>query len=151
MNTSMDTGMTTCINCETTSISSQNNIIEVDKKKIHDDSSNEQSTIKKKIVPLNQEEALQIMKCHSFETFMTSTGRIMERALSQSIAYDIMVDYGKASFGESSNGTINGYDHTLDLKKQLEFYDERWTLDRTVTVLQVSPHFTVSSVNIPLT
>jgi len=89
----------------------------------------------KTIRELSEDEKMMIILSEDFQRFMDRSGRIMERALSESV--DIYTDYtGAADNDDSSDEKSSG---RLNLTRW--FYDERWSKSRCVTSLDWSPQY----------
>ncbi|XP_018566267.1 cytoplasmic dynein 1 intermediate chain isoform X1 [Anoplophora glabripennis] len=88
----------------------------------------------KEVRELSEEEKQMIILSEDFQHFMDKSGRIMERALCESV--DIYMDYtgclGEEALDEKSHQRISLNRH---------FFDERWSRNRTVTSLDWSPQF----------
>lgn len=88
----------------------------------------------KEVRELSEEEKQMIILSEDFQHFMDKAGRIMERALCESV--DIYMDYtgclGEEALDEKSHQRISLNRH---------FFDERWSRNRTVTSLDWSPQF----------
>ncbi|XP_074034812.1 cytoplasmic dynein 1 intermediate chain short wing isoform X24 [Leptinotarsa decemlineata] len=88
----------------------------------------------KEIRELSEDEKQIVILSEDFQHFMDRAGRIMERALCESV--DIYKDYtgmlGEEGLDEKSHQRISFNRH---------FYDERWSRNRTVTSLDWCPQF----------
>ncbi|XP_057651442.1 cytoplasmic dynein 1 intermediate chain isoform X15 [Diorhabda carinulata] len=88
----------------------------------------------KEIRELSEEEKQMIILSEEFQHFIDRTGRIMERALCESV--DIYMDYtgslGEEGLDEKSHQRISFHRN---------FFDERWSRNRTVTSLDWSPQY----------
>lgn len=89
---------------------------------------------KKEIRELSEEEKQMIILSEDFQHFMDRAGRVMERALCESV--DIYTDY---TGGLGEEGLDEKCHQRLSLNRY--FYDERWSRLRTVTDLDWSPQF----------
>ncbi|CAH1112258.1 unnamed protein product [Psylliodes chrysocephalus] len=88
----------------------------------------------KEIRELSEEEKQMIILSEDFQHFIDRAGRIMERALCESV--DIYMDY-TGSLGEDG---LDEKSHQR-ISFQRNFFDERWSRNRTVTSLDWSPQF----------
>lgn len=86
----------------------------------------------KKVRELSADEKQTIMLSAEFQRFMSRAGRVIERALAESI--DICTDY--TGGGDSENALDDKSDARLSLVRT--FYDERWSRGRCVTCLDWS-------------
>uniref|UniRef100_A0A1E1WB06 Uncharacterized protein n=1 Tax=Pectinophora gossypiella TaxID=13191 RepID=A0A1E1WB06_PECGO len=86
----------------------------------------------KKIHELSADEKQTIMLSPAFQSFMSRAGRVIERALAESV--DIYTDY--TGGGDSENAQDDKSDAKLSLVRT--FYDERWSRGRCVTCLDWS-------------
>ncbi|XP_050506874.1 cytoplasmic dynein 1 intermediate chain isoform X6 [Diabrotica virgifera virgifera] len=88
----------------------------------------------KEIRELSEEEKQMIILSEEFQHFIDRAGRVMERALCESV--DIYMDYtgslGEEGLDEKSHQRISFHRN---------FFDERWSRNRTVTSLDWSPQF----------
>lgn len=87
----------------------------------------------KEIRELSEEEKQMIILSEDFQQFVDRAGRIMERALCESV--DIYTDYsgiGEETLDEKCHQRIS-FNRT--------FFDERWSKNRIVTALDWSPQF----------
>ncbi|PSN45580.1 Cytoplasmic dynein 1 intermediate chain [Blattella germanica] len=84
---------------------------------------------------LSEEEKQMIILTEDFQRFLDRAGRVMERALSESI--DIYTDYTGVSDGDEAADEKSG----LRLSLNRFFYDERWSRNRCVTSMDWSPQF----------
>ncbi|KAK6182462.1 hypothetical protein SNE40_010147 [Patella caerulea] len=94
---------------------------------------------------LTEEEKELILNDPEFNTFISKTSRIMERALAEN--YDILIDYSGGD-GENKEDDLLAGER---LKLNRTFYDERWSRHRTVTSLDWSiqhPELLVASYNV---
>ncbi|XP_050406390.1 cytoplasmic dynein 1 intermediate chain 2 isoform X14 [Patella vulgata] len=94
---------------------------------------------------LTEEEKELVLNDPEFNTFLTKTSRIMERALAEN--YDILIDYSGGD-GENKEDDLLAGER---LKLNRTFYDERWSRHRTVTSLDWSiqhPELLVASYNV---
>lgn len=89
----------------------------------------------KAVRELSEEEKMMIVLSKDFQSFMDRCGRIMERALSESI--DIYTDYTGISNGDERNEDKSG----TRLSLNRVFFDEKWSRNRCVTSLDWSPQF----------
>ncbi|XP_026322500.1 cytoplasmic dynein 1 intermediate chain [Hyposmocoma kahamanoa] len=87
---------------------------------------------KEKVRELSADEKQTIMLSAQFQSFVSRAGRIIERALAESV--DIYTDY--TGGGDSENATDDKSDARLSLVRT--FYDERWSRGRCVTCLDWS-------------
>lgn len=85
---------------------------------------------------LSEEEKKQILQSDGMEAFLTKASRIIERALTSTTKYDIMIDYGA-----TVETDLLAEDTTESLKQQFLFADEKWTKHRAVTDIDVSPFY----------
>ncbi|XP_026738384.1 cytoplasmic dynein 1 intermediate chain isoform X4 [Trichoplusia ni] len=86
----------------------------------------------KKVRELSADEKQTIMLSPEFQRFMSKAGRVIERALAESV--DIYTDY--TGGGDSENALDDKSDARLSLVRT--FYDERWSRGRCVTCLDWS-------------
>ncbi|XP_045766190.1 cytoplasmic dynein 1 intermediate chain isoform X13 [Maniola jurtina] len=86
----------------------------------------------KKIRELSNDEKQTIMLSAEFQKFMSRAGRVIERALAESV--DIYTDY--TGGGDNENAQDDKSDARLSLVRT--FYDERWSRGRCVTCLDWS-------------
>ncbi|XP_075971214.1 cytoplasmic dynein 1 intermediate chain short wing isoform X2 [Anticarsia gemmatalis] len=86
----------------------------------------------KKVRELSADEKQTIMLSAEFQRFMSRAGRVIERALAESV--DIYTDY--TGGGDSENALDDKSDARLSLVRT--FYDERWSRGRCVTCLDWS-------------
>ncbi|XP_073942578.1 cytoplasmic dynein 1 intermediate chain short wing isoform X14 [Choristoneura fumiferana] len=86
----------------------------------------------KKVRELSADEKHTIMLSAEFQRFVTKAGRVIERALGESV--DIYTDY--TGGGDSENALDDKSDARLSLVRT--FYDERWSRGRCVTCLDWS-------------
>uniref|UniRef100_A0AAR5Q3C0 Cytoplasmic dynein 1 intermediate chain n=1 Tax=Dendroctonus ponderosae TaxID=77166 RepID=A0AAR5Q3C0_DENPD len=87
----------------------------------------------KEIRDLSEEEQQMIILSENFQHFMDRAGRIMERALCETV--DIYTDYsgiGEEGLDEKCHQTIS-FNRT--------FFDERWSKNRLITSLDWSPQY----------
>ncbi|KAL1509398.1 hypothetical protein ABEB36_004144 [Hypothenemus hampei] len=87
----------------------------------------------KEVRELSEEEKQMIILSEDFQQFMDRTGRIMERALCETV--DIYTDYsgiGEEALDEKCHQRIS-FNRT--------FFDERWSKNRTITSMDWSPQF----------
>ncbi|KAL1138834.1 hypothetical protein AAG570_008896 [Ranatra chinensis] len=89
----------------------------------------------KTIRELSEDEKMMIVLSEDFQRFIDKTGRIMERALSESV--DIYTDYTGTADNEDMGDEKSG--GRLSLTRW--FSDERWSRSRCVTSLDWSPQF----------
>lgn len=82
---------------------------------------------------LSAAEKEKIVQSQDFAAFITSSSRVIERALYSQTKYNIFVDYAGVDAADASKG--RGRDVTLDLK----LFDERWSKHRSVTDIAWSP------------
>lgn len=88
------------------------------------------------IEALSDEEKAKIMGSESMEDFLQKASRIIERALAQSYAFDVTIDYS------NSTGIENRNEETTEaLTLQHTFIDTRWIRFRAVTAVDISPFF----------
>ncbi|CAH1154776.1 unnamed protein product [Phaedon cochleariae] len=88
----------------------------------------------KEVRELSEEEKQMIILSEDFQHFVDRAGRIMERALCESI--DIYMDY---TGGLGDDGLDEKSHQRISLNRH--FFDERWSRNRTVTSLDWSPQF----------
>ncbi|XP_039749431.1 cytoplasmic dynein 1 intermediate chain isoform X7 [Pararge aegeria] len=86
----------------------------------------------KKIRELSNDEKQTILLSSEFQKFMSRAGRVIERALAESV--DIYTDY--TGGGDNENAQDDKSDARLSLVRT--FYDERWSRGRCVTCLDWS-------------
>ncbi|XP_049694685.1 cytoplasmic dynein 1 intermediate chain isoform X5 [Helicoverpa armigera] len=86
----------------------------------------------KKVRELSVDEKQTIMLSAEFQRFMSKAGRVIERALAESV--DIYTDY--TGGGDAENALDDKSDARLSLVRT--FYDERWSRGRCVTCLDWS-------------
>ncbi|TMW57745.1 hypothetical protein Poli38472_014348 [Pythium oligandrum] len=85
---------------------------------------------------LSDEEKKKIMQSDAMESFLLKASRVIERAMTSSSKFDIMVDYG---------ATVEE-DHLPEesaesLKQLFTFKDDQWTKHRAVTDVDTSPFY----------
>ncbi|XP_049311251.1 cytoplasmic dynein 1 intermediate chain isoform X8 [Bactrocera dorsalis] len=90
---------------------------------------------KKEIKELSEEQKQMIILTDEFQHFMLRAGRIVERALSESV--DIYTDY----IGAGDNEDTNDEKTHARLSLNRVFYDERWSKNRCITCMDWSTHF----------
>ncbi|XP_018790640.1 PREDICTED: cytoplasmic dynein 1 intermediate chain-like isoform X3 [Bactrocera latifrons] len=90
---------------------------------------------KKEIKELSEEQKQMIILTDEFQHFMLRAGRIVERALSESV--DIYTDY----IGAGDNEDMNDEKTHARLSLNRVFYDERWSKNRCITCMDWSTHF----------
>ncbi|XP_055682542.1 cytoplasmic dynein 1 intermediate chain isoform X1 [Lutzomyia longipalpis] len=90
---------------------------------------------KKEIVELSEEQKQMIILSEEFQRFVLRSGRIMERALSESV--DIYKDY--VGGGDTDEATDEKSHARLSLNRT--FYCDRWSKNRCVTSMDWSTHF----------
>lgn len=93
---------------------------------------------------LTTEQKESILHSNKFEEFVNRTSRVIERAMQQSLTFDIMMNYG-----DDSDDNEEIADSEELLQKSTTFFDDRWCQNRTVTDVDVSPFFTVSLIFVP--
>ncbi|XP_030031324.1 cytoplasmic dynein 1 intermediate chain isoform X4 [Manduca sexta] len=86
----------------------------------------------KKVRELSADEKQTILLSSEFQRFMSRAGRVIERALAESV--DIYTDY--TGGGDGENALDDKSDARLSLVRT--FYDERWSRGRCVTCLDWS-------------
>lgn len=84
---------------------------------------------------LSEEQKQMIILTDEFQHFMLRAGRIVERALSESV--DIYTDY----IGAGDNEDTNDEKTHARLSLNRVFYDERWSKNRCITCMDWSTHF----------
>ncbi|GLE00557.1 hypothetical protein PINS_up009314 [Pythium insidiosum] len=85
---------------------------------------------------LSDEEKKKIMQSESLEEFILKASRVIERALTTSSKYDIMIDYGATVEDDQLPDDV-----AQTLKPLFTFKDEQWTRYRAVTDVDVSPFY----------
>jgi dynein intermediate chain, cytosolic len=85
---------------------------------------------------LSEDDKKQIMQSDAMEAFLLKASRVIERAMTSAIKYDIMVDYG-ATVEED----IVTEEATETLKQLFTFRDDQWTRCRAVTDVDMSPFY----------
>ncbi|KAF1318098.1 Cytoplasmic dynein intermediate chain, partial [Globisporangium splendens] len=85
---------------------------------------------------LSEDEKKQILQSDSMEAFLTKASRIIERALTSTTKYDIMIDYGA-----TVETDLLTEETTESLKQLFSFADDKWTKHRAVTDVDVSPFY----------
>ncbi|XP_044761816.1 cytoplasmic dynein 1 intermediate chain isoform X20 [Coccinella septempunctata] len=88
----------------------------------------------KEVRELSEEEKQMIILSEEFQHFIDKAGRVMERALCESI--DIYTDY---SGGLGEDGLDEKSHQCISLNRT--FFDERWTKNRVVTALDWCPQY----------
>lgn len=89
----------------------------------------------KAIRELSEEEKMMIVLSEDFQRFMDRSGRVMERALSESV--DIYTDYSGVADSDDAGDEKNSCRVSLNRC----FWDERWSRNRCVTSLDWSPQY----------
>ncbi|XP_021940459.1 cytoplasmic dynein 1 intermediate chain-like isoform X2 [Zootermopsis nevadensis] len=89
----------------------------------------------KQVRELSEEEKQMIILTEDFQRFLDRAGRVMERALSESV--DIYTDYTGVGDGDEAADEKSG----LRLSLNRCFYDDRWSRNRCVTSLDWSPQY----------
>lgn len=89
----------------------------------------------KAIRELSEEEKMMIVLSEDFQKFMDRSGRVMERALSESV--DIYTDYTGVADSDDAGDEKNSCRVSLNRC----FWDERWSRNRCVTSLDWSPQY----------
>lgn len=89
----------------------------------------------KAIRELSEEEKMMIVLSEDFQKFMDRSGRVMERALSESV--DIYTDYSGVADSDDAGDEKNSCRVSLNRC----FWDERWSRNRCVTSLDWSPQY----------
>ncbi|XP_055713956.1 cytoplasmic dynein 1 intermediate chain isoform X8 [Phlebotomus papatasi] len=90
---------------------------------------------KKEIIELSEEQKQMIILSEEFQRFVLKSGKIMERALSESV--DIYKDY--VGGGDTDEATDEKSHARLSLNRT--FYCDRWSKNRCVTSMDWSTHF----------
>ncbi|XP_055389732.1 cytoplasmic dynein 1 intermediate chain isoform X4 [Condylostylus longicornis] len=90
---------------------------------------------KKQVKELSEEQKQMIILSEEFQRFVVRTGRIMERALSESI--DIYTDY----IGGGDNEEASDEKSHARLSLNRIFYCDRWSKNRCITSMDWSTHF----------
>lgn len=85
---------------------------------------------------MTEDEKKQILQSDGMEAFLTKASRIIERALTSTTKYDIMIDYGA-----TVENDLLMEDAVESLKQQFTFADEKWTKHRAVTDIDLSPFY----------
>ncbi|KAJ0411002.1 hypothetical protein ATCC90586_007156 [Pythium insidiosum] len=85
---------------------------------------------------LSEDEKKKIMQSESLEAFIMKASRVIERALTTSSKYDIMVDYGATVEDDRLPEDV-----AQTLKPLFTFKDDQWTRYRAVTDVDVSPFY----------
>ncbi|RLN58125.1 hypothetical protein BBJ28_00001342 [Nothophytophthora sp. Chile5] len=85
---------------------------------------------------ISAEDKKKVLQSEGMEAFLSKASRIIERALSTSSKYDVMIDYG----AEVEKDSIME-EATESLKQQFTFVDEKWSKHRAVTDVDVSPFY----------
>uniref|UniRef100_A0AAV1V855 Cytoplasmic dynein intermediate chain n=1 Tax=Peronospora matthiolae TaxID=2874970 RepID=A0AAV1V855_9STRA len=85
---------------------------------------------------LSADDKNMVMQSVSMETFLNKASRVIERALSTSSKFDIMVDYGA---DVEQDKAVE--ESTESLKQQHVFVDNKWSRYRAVTDVDVSPFY----------
>ncbi|RHY25197.1 hypothetical protein DYB32_009702, partial [Aphanomyces invadans] len=73
------------------------------------------------------------------DSFLSKSGRVMERALIQASTFDVMKDY--SADGTSDDNDMNGGSTSHALKLAHIYRDSKWTKGRAVTDIDVSPFY----------
>lgn len=89
----------------------------------------------KQVKELSEEQKQMIILSEDFQRFVLRSGKVMERALSETV--DIYTDYIGGS--ESDEGLDEKSSARLSLNRV--FYDDRWSKNRCVTSFDWSTHF----------
>lgn len=85
---------------------------------------------------LSEEDKKQLMQSDAMEAFLTRASLVIERALTSTSKYDIMIDYGAAVEKDKHA------DETVEvMSEQFKFADSKWTAHRAVTDIDVSPFY----------
>ncbi|KAK9737827.1 Cytoplasmic dynein 1 intermediate chain 2 [Popillia japonica] len=90
--------------------------------------------VKKEVKELSEEQKQTIVLSENFQIFIDRAGKIIERALAESV--DIYTDYSGGDGEEALDEKIH---QRISLNRW--FYDERWSKNRTVTSLDWSPQY----------
>ncbi|KAI4460225.1 dynein intermediate chain [Holotrichia oblita] len=90
--------------------------------------------VKKEVKELSEEQKQTIVLSENFQVFIDRAGKIIERALAESV--DIYTDYSGGDGEEALDEKIH---QRISLNRW--FYDERWSKNRTVTSLDWSPQY----------
>ncbi|CAI5710764.1 unnamed protein product [Hyaloperonospora brassicae] len=98
--------------------------------------SSDTSIVQNSSTPLSADDKTLLMQSDSMEAFLNKASRVIERALSTSSKFDIMVDYG-AEVGQDK--AVEEF--TESLKQQHVFVDNKWSKHRAVTDVDVSPYY----------
>lgn len=85
---------------------------------------------------MTAEEKTALLQSDAMEAFLNKASRVIERALTTSSKYDIMIDYGADVEQDSAVEEA-----TESLKQQFVFADEKWCKHRAVTDVDVSPFY----------
>lgn len=89
----------------------------------------------KQVRELSEEEKQMIILSGEFQRFVDRAGRLMERAVSESV--DIYTDYTGVADGDEAADEKSG----LRLALNRCFYDDRWSRNRCLTSLDWSPQY----------
>lgn len=85
---------------------------------------------------LSEEEKKRILESDEMEAFLSRASRVIERALTSSSKFDIMIDYGATVEQDTLMEEV-----TESLKQQFAFTDDKWSKHRAVTDVDVSPFY----------
>ncbi|ETV97233.1 hypothetical protein, variant [Aphanomyces invadans] len=90
-------------------------------------------------VRLSKEEREKLLLSADLDSFLSKSGRVMERALIQASTFDVMKDY--SADGTSDDNDMNGGSTSHALKLAHIYRDSKWTKGRAVTDIDVSPFY----------
>ncbi|CAH0519870.1 unnamed protein product [Peronospora belbahrii] len=94
------------------------------------------ATIDSSTMILSAEDRTALLQSDAMETFLNKASRVIERALSTSSKFDIMIDYG-----EDVEQDAAAEEAIESLKQQHVFVDDKWSNHRAVTDVDVSPFY----------
>ncbi|CBJ25912.1 putative: similar to cytoplasmic dynein intermediate chain [Ectocarpus siliculosus] len=84
--------------------------------------------------PLSVDEKKEIVQTDHFQDFLRRSSRVLERALGEKEALDVLLDYA-GDEGDSGRG-----DQGQRLNEAMTLHEDRWCQERSLTDLQWSPH-----------
>lgn len=114
-----------------TSTASTSTLTEQEQKKAEEQIAAAAATVVAEISPNERKE---ILESDDFRGFLSKASRVVERALSLSESFDILVDYSRADAAGDS-----GLDRSDEVVLSQTLFDERWSKHRVVTSLSWSP------------
>ncbi|CAM9931666.1 unnamed protein product, partial [Laminaria digitata] len=84
--------------------------------------------------PMSAEEKREVVQTDHFQDFLKRSSRLLERALGEKEALDVLLDYA-ADEGDNTRG-----DQGQRLNEAMTLHEDRWCQERALTDLQWSPH-----------